>query len=195
MLSKSALTWKQLVGVSGAGNEDLSERVYILFECLRLLETAASNVLCYNPVAVWFSPPTVITHQLMGAHQSQSHSYSTSVSICSFLLPTSSVAWTIPVIMEFCSLTHSRIIFTAKVWNGFAKSASLWKGNRKVSERIMRIMRKEMMKTGLLSNIVRPSISIIVIYFVITKAAFKQAGSPILVFFTNCSLDQSGQLW
>lgn len=94
------------------------DRVCIWFKHLRLLETVAGNVLYYNPVAGWFSPPAAITHYLMGSHQSQSH-YFTSVSIHSSHLPSSSVAETAQVIIEFCGISYLQL------WNLMALLSQL----------------------------------------------------------------------
>ncbi len=78
------------VGAPWAGNEDLGERVYILFKQLSARAARESQVMCCVTTQWSFPPAGAITDLLMGSHQSQSASYSTSVST---LLSTVTGSW------------------------------------------------------------------------------------------------------
>lgn len=67
------------VRVPWAGNEDLGERVYILFKELLAWGGRETRVMCCVTTQWLFPPAGAITDLLMGSHQSQSASYFSSV--------------------------------------------------------------------------------------------------------------------
>lgn len=102
----------------GAGNEDLGERVYILFKRLSAGagERDSGNVLCYNSVVV---PPRRSDNRLANGKPSITISLLFHQCLHSPLLCKKGAG--IEVIMEFCGLAaaaaaaaHPRVIFPAK---------------------------------------------------------------------------------